>query len=216
MATKHPMSFNSSCFIEFHSSHRLFVFIMHNHWPSFHPISHVNHAPPINSPFDSNKPHTHISSPYWPPILCVNMEPWPYIFSNPFDHAHLEPFPLPLYWPFQLPIIKPPNLFIFPQHVCNFHLKFLAPHVGANLLVEGLLFISVLINHPFHLIQTLVTILTQYPSLFPPHLHKIRLGVSSLDVLRSFHLGFCRPWLYNYNPSRFTMWCTSGISFSIG
>jgi len=35
----------------------------------------------------------HYSSPYRPPTLHVNMGPQPYTFSNPFGHAHVEPFP---------------------------------------------------------------------------------------------------------------------------
>jgi hypothetical protein len=40
----------------------------------------TNHTPPI-------------SSPYRPLAFCVNVKPQPYIFPNPFDHAHLGPFP---------------------------------------------------------------------------------------------------------------------------
>ncbi len=83
-------------------------------------------------------------------------------------------FLLPLYRPLQLPKIKPPNLPPSFQHIHNLHLKSLGPHVGANLPVEGQLIINIPIRHSIQLIQTLVTILTQYLPLFSFRLHQIR------------------------------------------
>jgi hypothetical protein len=50
------------------------------HFPLVTPSILTNHTPPI-------------SSPYRPPTLCVNVRPQPYTFPNPFDHAHVGPFP---------------------------------------------------------------------------------------------------------------------------
>ncbi len=67
----------------------------------------------------------------------MNVKPQPYTFSNPFDHAQEKPFPLPLYQPLQLSMIGPLNLPPSPQHIHNLHLKFFAPPMGVNSLVEG-------------------------------------------------------------------------------
>jgi hypothetical protein len=44
-----------------------------------------------------------------------------------------------------------------------------------------------------------MTIPTQYPTLFPTYLAWA--WVLTLDVLGSFHLGFCHPQLYNCIPT---------------
>jgi hypothetical protein len=46
-------------------------------------------------------------------------------------------FPLPFYQPLQLPMIRTPNLLSYLQHIHNIHLEYVAPHVGANLPIEG-------------------------------------------------------------------------------
>jgi hypothetical protein len=171
-------------------------FIMCHHRLNFHPISHVNHTFPTISPPILRNHTPPINSPYWPLVFCVNVKPQPYIFPNPLNHAHVGPFS-----PSTLPALlvahaQTLNLPSFPQHICNFHLKFFAPLVGANLLVEGLFVINVPIKHPIHLTKP------PWPSRFNtfPCSHPLAsawVWVSFLDVLGSFHLGFCYLWLYN-------------------
>ncbi len=131
--TKHPMSCNSSCLIKLCSSYRPFASsctttnlsstsfpTQTTNQPLVTPPILINHTPPI-------------SSLYQPLTLHVNVGSQFYIFPNPFDHAQLEHFsPLTL-----LAMIIPPNLPPFLQHTFNLHLKFYAPVVGTNLLVEG-------------------------------------------------------------------------------
>ncbi len=134
MGTKRPMSLSSSCPIEPHPFHHPFILScattnlistpspMHTmHLPLVPPCILTNHTPPI-------------SSPYQPLVLQVNVKPQPYTFPNSFDHAHVKLFP-----PCTLPTLlvtndQTPNLPLSHQRVCNFHLKFLAPLVGATLL----------------------------------------------------------------------------------
>ncbi len=128
---------NSSCLIKPHSFHRPFVSSCTtanlsctssptqttNHPLITLPIL-INHTPPINST-------------YWPLALCVNVGPRIYTFLNPFDHAQVRHFPPPI---LLVPTVghhqtpEPTSIF---QHTFNFHLKSFAPHVDANLLVEG-------------------------------------------------------------------------------
>jgi hypothetical protein len=131
MGTKCPMSPNSSCFIEPHSSHRQFASSCAttnlSSTPSptqttNHPLVTLtiltNHTPPINSP-------------YHPPTLHVNMGYQPYIFLNPFDHTHLGHFSPPIllvhiighdYTPQPTPIsstcLQPPLKVLYPSCRC--------------------------------------------------------------------------------------------------
>jgi hypothetical protein len=95
MGTKHPMSSNSSCFIEPYNSHCPFtsscatVNILSTSSPTQainHPLVTlsilINHTPPTNSPYQA-------------PTLHVNVGSQPYTFPNPFDHTQLGHFPLP-------------------------------------------------------------------------------------------------------------------------
>jgi len=93
MGTKRFMSLNLSCFIEPCSYHHPIVL-------SYATIDLVStpspmqttHHPLIPLPIQTN--HTpFISFFYRPLILCGNVGPQPYILKNPFDHAHVGPFP---------------------------------------------------------------------------------------------------------------------------
>jgi hypothetical protein len=87
------------------------------------------HLPLVPPPILTNQTPP-VSSFYQPLTLCVNVRPQPYTFPNPLNYAHVGPFP-----PSTLPIVahdQTPNLSSFFQHVCNFHLKILAPLVGTN------------------------------------------------------------------------------------
>jgi hypothetical protein len=93
-------------------------------YPQITPLILTNHTPPTNTP-------------YQPPTLHVNEGSQPYTFPNPFDHAQLGQFPLPLYWSLQMTLIIPFNLPPFLQHALNLHLKFHVRLASANLLVKG-------------------------------------------------------------------------------
>jgi len=93
MGTKRPMSPSSSCPIKPRPFHHSFVLscattnlistqlpMQTTHLPLVTPPILTNHTPPT-------------SSPYRPPTLCVKVTPQPYTFPNPFDHAHVGPFP---------------------------------------------------------------------------------------------------------------------------
>jgi hypothetical protein len=137
MGTKRPMSPSSSCPIEPHPSHHPFILsctttnlvftpspMQTMHLLLVPPCILTNHTPPI-------------SSPYQPLVLQLNAKPQPYIFPNSLYHAHVKPFP-PSTLP--TPLVthdQTPNLPLSHQHVCNLHLKFLSPPVGATLLSKG-------------------------------------------------------------------------------
>jgi hypothetical protein len=137
MCTKHPVSPNSSCFIEPNSSQRPFTSscttidlsstsspIQTTNYPLITPMILTNHTPPT-------------SAPYQPLTFHVNVGSQFYTFPNPFDHAQLGHFPSPT---LLVPIVghdHTPNLPPFFQHTLNLHLKSCAPLVGANLQVKG-------------------------------------------------------------------------------
>ncbi len=137
MGTNRPMSPNSSHHIELRSSHPPFISscATTNLSSTSSPMQTINH-PLVNPPILTN--HTPpTSSPYQPPTLHVNVGSQPYTFPNPFDHAQFKHFSFPI---LLVPIVshdhtsQPTSFF---QHALNLHLKSCAPHVGANLLVEG-------------------------------------------------------------------------------
>jgi hypothetical protein len=123
MGTKHPMSPNSSRFIELDSSHHPFASscATTNLSSTSSPMQTTNH-PLITFLILTN--HTPpICSPYQPPILHVNMGSQPYIFPNPLDHVQLRHFPPPT---LLIPTIgygHTPNLPPFLQHAFNLYLK---------------------------------------------------------------------------------------------
>jgi hypothetical protein len=84
----------------------------------------TNHTPPI-------------SSPYWPPTLCMNVGPQLYTLPNPINHAQLGPFSPPTLLVPTIGHDHTPDLPLFFQHAFNFHLKSFAPFVNANLLIES-------------------------------------------------------------------------------
>jgi hypothetical protein len=113
MGTKCPMSPSSSCLIKPHNSHCPFVLSCNITYPF--PMQTM-HCPLVTPPILTN--HTPpITSPYWPLDLHQNAEPQPYTFLNSLGHAHVRPFPMSTLQPLQLPMIRPPNLPPFPQHV---------------------------------------------------------------------------------------------------
>jgi hypothetical protein len=88
-----PMSHNSLCFIEPHSSHRPFSLSHTSTTPFFTPFpTQTTHHPPTPHPILTN--HTPlINSPYQSLTLGVILEPQPNIFLIPLNNAHVEPFP---------------------------------------------------------------------------------------------------------------------------
>ncbi len=157
MGTKHPMSPNLSCFIEPRSSHHPFTLSC--------ATTNLMSTP---SPMQT----TH--NTLIPPPIIINHTPFINSFyQSPTLHGNVGPQP---YQPFQLPMIRPPNLLSFLQHIHNLHLEHVAPHVGTNLPIEGQLIINVHVKHPIHLIQIHVTISTQYPPLLPPTCISLDLG----------------------------------------
>ncbi len=126
------MSPSSSCPIELRPSHHPFILSCATtnlvSTPSPMQTMHLPLVPPCILT-------NHISSPI--PLINSSHSAQPYTFPNPFDHAHVGPFP-----PFTLPTFpiahdQTPNLALSHQHVCNLHLIFFAPPIGVNLLIEG-------------------------------------------------------------------------------
>jgi hypothetical protein len=161
-------------------------FIMCHHRPSFHPISH---APPTS--FLYRLPTLRV------PTLRVNVGFEPYTFPNPFDHAHVGPFP---------PSILPTPLVAHDQTsqptLFSTRLQ-LAPKVYCP--ICWCQFISQRLIHQQRSHQPLNSFnpnpcdhFNSIPSIIPTPLAPTWTSVSSLDVLGSFNLSFCHPWLYNY------------------
>ncbi len=94
----HQMSHapNSSCFIEPCSSHCPFA----SSWGATNlsstscPMQTTNHPLVTLLILTNHTPLT--SAPYQPPTFHVNVGSPFYIFPNPFNHAQLEHFPLPI------------------------------------------------------------------------------------------------------------------------
>ncbi len=150
------------------------------------PIAHLSYDAPLHTYFSPhfpckpqtthqvpsyfNKPHT----TYQFPLLAANLSckcGAPILhFPNPLDNAQVGPFP-----PSILSTLIIVHDWAF-QHICNLHVKAFAPLVGINILIEGWIAINILVKHPIHLVQTFMTISAQYPPLFPPRVHQLRLG----------------------------------------
>jgi hypothetical protein len=94
VGTKCPMSPSSSCPIEPCLSHCPFALLCATTYLVFAPSPmQTMHLPLVPFPILTN--HTPpTNSPYQPLAFCVNVKPQSYTFSNPFDHAHVRPFPL--------------------------------------------------------------------------------------------------------------------------
>jgi hypothetical protein len=201
MGTKRHMFFSSLCFIEPCSSHCPFVLscVITDLFFISSPMQTTNH--PLVPPPPFNKPHTTYSSPYWPLILRVNVRFQPYTFLNPLDHVRVRPFPLSI---LLTPIVvhdQAPQPTPISSTRLQLSLKVSCPSFGAQFANQRLVrhqrsyqtFNSFNLNpcdHP-----------NSMPSLVPIQLTSAWTWVSSLDVLRSFHLGFCRLQLYNYIPT---------------
>jgi hypothetical protein len=93
MGTKHLMSHSSSCPIKLPPSYHPFVISCATKYLVSTPSPmQTAHFPLIPLPILINyTPST--SSSYQPPTLRVNGRPQLYTFPNPFDHAHVSPFP---------------------------------------------------------------------------------------------------------------------------
>ncbi len=140
-------------------------------YPPLHPPCKpqtTNH--PLNTRLNLTNHTPLINASYQPLTLYVNEGSQPYTFPNPLDHAHLGHFPLPTLLIPTIGLDHTPNLPPFLQHAFNLPLKSRVPLVGANLLFEGQLIISVPIIRLIYPIQTLVIILTRFLPLLPLHL----------------------------------------------
>jgi hypothetical protein len=137
MGTKHPMSPNSSHFIEFRNSHCPFTSSCGTTDLSStsSPMQATNH--PLVTPLIPTNHTLSTSTPYQPSTLPVNERPQPYTFPNPFDHAQLGHFPPSTLLVSIIGLDHTHNLPPFLQHTFNLHLKYRVPPMGANLLVEG-------------------------------------------------------------------------------
>jgi len=95
MGTKHPMSPNSSCSNEPHSSNRPFASSCAIiNLKTLSPMQTTNHPVVTFSIPTNHTPPT--SSPYQPPTFHVNVGFQLYTFPNPFDRAYLGHFSLPI------------------------------------------------------------------------------------------------------------------------
>jgi hypothetical protein len=107
-------------------------------------------------------------------------------------------------------MIRLPNLCPPSQHAYNLHLKTFVPLVGINLIFEGTHHqCSCQASNPFNL--NLHDHPNPIPSFTPNPPTLTWAGVSTLNVLRSFHLGFHYLQLYNF--ILITLQCDVQVTF---
>jgi hypothetical protein len=211
MGTKRPMASNSFHLIKPHNFHHPFASSYSttdlsstscpmpstNH-PLVTPLILTNHTPPTSAPYQP--PNLHVKATLHFPQTPANVK--------------LKHFPLPLSWSLKLALIIPPQ----PNPISSTHFQ---PSPKVSCFTYGRQFTNRgltrhqcscqpsnssnpnLCDHP-----------NPIPSLIFTPFAWTWIWVSTLYVLRSFHLGLCCPHL-SMHPHCSMKWCTSGISFSI-
>jgi hypothetical protein len=116
------------------------------------------------------------------------------------NNSHVRPFPPSILSTH----IIPRDLITQPTPILPTHLQLpprtYYPTYEHQFTLWRLIFTSILVRHPIHLSQTYMTILVQYlPNPSPPT--STWAWVSTLNVLESFHFGYCRFRLYNRIPT---------------
>ncbi len=173
---------------------------MHHHQPIFHLIPHTHHKPPAIYPSNSNKSHTTFRFPLLALSLSCECGVPTLHFPKPLQSCIVGHF-------------SPPTLLVptgshentsQPTPIFSTHLqpppKVLCPTCGRQ-------FTSRRLAHHQHSYQTSNSSTPNpcdhfgsIPFLTPTPLTSTWTWVSTLDVLKSFNLGFCRFQLYNRIP----------------
>jgi hypothetical protein len=201
MGTKHPMSPNSSHFIERHSSHCPFAsscatIDLSSISSPMQNINHplvtffilTNHTPPTNAPLLTSNlscewrvPISHFPNP---PQSCTTKTFSPSQFIGPYSWPWSYPQPTSIF----LTCLQPSLKVLCPTYRCQFINRGLAHH-----------------QHSCHTFNSsnpnLCDHLSPIPSFTPTPLASVWTWVSTLDVIKSFHLDLCYPCLYNCIPT---------------
>jgi len=143
--------------------------------------------------------------PYQFPTFHANEGSQLYIFPNPFDHAQLRHFPPPTRL---VPIVGHDHT-PQPTPISSTHpqlpFKVLCSICRCQFISRGL----ICHKHSYHTSNSSNLNPCDHPSLIPSFtLTSPSLAwtwVSTLDVIKSFHLDLCRLHLYNHIP--FTLQC---------